>query len=425
VQGPANGETPTSRPTIAVLPFVDLGENAQEDYFAFGLGEDLSTQLATIQGLSVIAYYSTLQYRGPNLELRTIGRELGAQYLVTGSVRRGPERVRLAVQLNEAHTRRQLWGHKHDIPLTTNDLFQAQESVAQAIITGVADYYGAIAQTLWKGSRRKPVKALTAYEATLRFLHYDCHMQPELLPATLEALQHAVKLEPDYALAWAMLGSTYCDMVAFEHGDYGNALPRAVDYTRKALSLDPDCQFCHYIMAYVGLLQQDRDLVIRSTERVIELNPDAAYMRAVAGFYLGGAGELDRGVAHIQASIRSMPVYPGWLHVIPAIRSYRRGEFAQALAEANQVDMPAYPWGPLMRAACLGQLGRKAEARAAYAELLSLCPDFVEDPRLLRHVDLIDGLADQLLDGLRKAGLEIFGHQTGRKTRSAKLATAD
>ncbi len=86
--------------------------------------------------------------------------------------------------------------------------------------------------------------------------------------------------------------------------------------------------------------------------------------------------------------------------------------------------MPAYPWDPLMRAACLGQLGRKAQARAAFAELLSLRPEFPEDPRLLHHVDLIDGFGDQVLDGLRKAGLEITRPRTGEQTRSANLTNA-
>lgn len=419
-----NAGKPTSKPTIAVLPFFDQREDGREDYFAFGLSEELSTQLALIQGLSVIAHYSAMQYRGPSLDLRAVGKELGARYLVTGSVRRSPDRVRLAVQLNEAHTRRQLWGHHYDMALSPGDLLQTQESMARAIVCGVADYYGAIAQSLWKASRRKPVKALTAYEATLRFHHYECHLDPELFDVTLESLQHALEIEPDYALAWAMLGSMYCDMVAFEHGDFRNALAHAVDCARRAVSLDPDCQYSPYAMAYVGLLQGDRGLVVRSAERAIELNPDAAYLRAAAGFYLGGAGELDRGVAHIQASLRLMPVYPHWLHVIPAIRFYRRGEFAQALAEANQVDLPAYPWGPLMRAACLGQLGRKTQARAAFAELLSIRPEFPEDQRLLHHVDLIDGFAEQLLDGLRKAGLEIARHQTGGQTRFANLTNA-
>lgn len=408
-EGPAEGEAPTSttRPTIAVLPFINLGEDGQEDYFAFGLGEDLSTQLALIQGLSVIAHYSAMQYRGPTLDLRQVGQELGAQYVVTGSVRKSPDRVRLAVQFNEARTRRQLWGHKYDLTLTTAELFQAQDEIAQAIISGVADYYGAVAQTLWKASREKPTQALSAYEATLRFHHYDARLEPELLASTLKALQHAVAVEPNYGLAWAMLGSLYCDMAAFEHGGYRNALPRAVHCARTAVSLDPDCQYGHYAMAYVGLLQKDRDLVVRSAERTIELNPEAGYMRAAAGFCLGGAGELDRGVVHIRAGTRLMPVHPGWLHVIPSIRFYRRREFAQALAKANKVNIPAYPWDPLMRAACLGQLGHKAKARAAFEEFLILRPEFPEDPRLLEHVALIDGFADEVLDGLRKAGLEI------------------
>ncbi len=403
----AQWDPPTSRPTIAVLPFVHLGTNEQAGYFAFGLGEDLSTQLALAQGLSVIAYHSTMHYSGPTLDIRQVGRELGAQYIVTGSVRRTQNQITLTLQINETRTRQQLWGHKYYIPLANTDLLQSQERVAHAIISEVADYYGAISQTLWKASREKPVEALSAYEATLRHHYYDCHLDPELHASTLEALQHAVEVEPAFALAWAMLGSLYCDMAAFEIGDHKNALALAADCARTALSLGPDCQYGHCTRAYVGILQKDRALAIRSAERAIELNPDAAYMRAAAGFYLGGAGELDRGAAHIEASIPLMPVYPGWLHLVPSIRFYRREEFARALAEADKVNIPAYPWVPLMRAACLGQLGRETGARAAFAQVLELRPEFSEDPRLLHHVDLIDGLAEQLLDGLRKAGLDI------------------
>jgi TolB-like protein len=323
-----------------VLPLVNLNKDEDLDYFSYGFGEELSINLALIQGLKVISHYSAMHYNGMEVELRRIGEDLQAEYMVTGSIYRGTERLRVVVQLNHSSSGRQLWGHRYDIALSGTDLFALQEDVTQQLVATIADYYGAFSQTLWKASRRKPVHELTIYEAILWNHYYVLTISPDAHQQAREALEHAVQIEPDYALAWAMLSALYADMYSLFVTREPHLLEQAKTYARKAVTLDPDFQHAYHAIGHASLLEKDYPQVIRAAECIIELNPNAAFMVGVAGYWLIHAGECEDGKQYLDRSVRLNPFYPKWFDGTYFLYYYMNGEYEHALDALRQYNFP-------------------------------------------------------------------------------------
>jgi len=395
------------RPSMALMPFLNLNNDEDLDFFTYGLGEELSSNLSLIQGLFVVAHYSMMQYKEKTLDLRQVGQEQNVDYLITGSLYRGEKRVRLALQLTNTQTGKQIWGKRYDIPLSAPNLFKLRDEITQRVVSIVADNYGGIVQTLWSASKGKPTRSLTAYEAVLRYYYFNLNPTSETFAAGKKALEHAVTIDPDYAIAWAMQGEVHCDRYLYLYlGKAENALQTAAECVQKAISIDPNCQYAFYTRSYLSILQKDRDTAITSAEQMIALNPDAAFMVGAAGVWLGLAGEYERGIECIHKCIEMAPVYPGWFHFVPFANYFRKGECEQALLEAKKINLPGWFWDPLLRAAILGQMGRIKQAQTAYNELLTINPDFETNAVYYVHALLMDDtLIERLFEGLYMAGL--------------------
>jgi adenylate cyclase len=399
----------SNRPSVAVMPLINLNNDEEQNFFAYGLGEELSNQLSLIQGLAVVAHYSMMQYKDRTFALKQVGRDLNVQYLITGSIYRGEKRLKLTLQATATRTGKQIWGQRFDIPLTAPGLFKMQDEITQQVVSSVADNYGGLVQTMWKASRGKRVQDLSAYEAVLRTYYYNLKLSSETFKASKTALEHAVSVDPTYARAWAMLAEFYCDTYLYIGND-DNPLETAHECVRKALDLDPNCQYGYYAKAFIGVLKNDRETAITASERMIALNPSAAFMVGAAGTWLGLAEEYDRGIEYIQRSIKMAPFFPGWFHFIPFARHFQSGKYEQALIEADKINLSNWFWDPLVRAATLGQLGRSEQAQAAYNELLAIKPNFDAEAHYFVNALLMDEvLIEGLFEGLGKAGLKTSG----------------
>jgi adenylate cyclase len=397
----------SKRPSVAVMPLINLNKDEEQDYFVYGLGEELSNHLSLIQGLFVVAHYSMMQYKAKTYDLRQVGRELNVQYIITGSIYRGENRVKLTMQITATRTGEQIWGQRFDIPLTAASLLKLRDEITQKVVSSVAGTYGGLVQTMWKASRGKHVQNLTVYEAVLRTYYYNLKLSSETFAASKLALEHAVIIDPHYARAWAMLAEMHCDIYIYVGND-DNPLEKADECVRKAADLDPSCQYAYYAQSFLGVLEKDRGKTIKAAEAMIALNPNAAFMVGAAGTWLGLVGEYERGIDHIHRSMKMAPSYPGWFHFIPFAKNYRRGDYEQALIEVDKMNLPDWFWKPLVHAATLGQLDRIEQARAAYNELLTFKPDFDAKAAYFINALLMDEvLIEGLFEGLAKAGLKV------------------
>ncbi|MEA3291013.1 MAG: hypothetical protein U9Q71_01685 [Pseudomonadota bacterium] len=406
-EGPCAGMyAPLGGPVIAVLPFRNLGGGANQDYFAEGLTGELITALTRFDILQVIAQQSTARYRDTSIGVRKVGRELGARFVLQGSVQRSEERIRVTAALSDAADGAQLWADTFDRDLTATDLFRLQDELTQSVIARVGDAYGAIPRAMANSYRDQPARELATYEATLRFLTYFNHFRvADFLPAR-EALEAAVEREPDHGPSWARLSMLCAD-------DYLRGLTpekgppeRAWELANRAAALAPDANSAHLARALAAFVCRRPEIVITEAERAIELNPHGVAAVGFAGFLIGFAGDFDKGIAILKGVEKLNPFYPSWLLGLTCMAHYMRDEYQQALTQAEQFTQDQWPGKPLYLAVILGQLGKKEPAQAQLELLQEIEPDFAADPKdYIARNFLFDDQIEKIMDGLGKAGL--------------------
>jgi adenylate cyclase len=393
-------------PSVAVLPLINLTNDKEQDHFIDGLTEELTIELARYQDFQVIASQSTMRFKGQQVDPKEAGRDLGVRFLLMGSFRMDLKTVKVVIRLFDTSTGGQIWGESYKRGQKAADLIAIQEEIATSVIGAIADHYGFIKRRLSKESRKKVPADLKAYDAVLRFYHYETELTQAAFKKALLALEQAVEIDPEYGLAWAMLGHLHADNYALGFCEIEKPLEKALTFAQKGVVLAPDNQFARDALTLVYFHQGDKDYFLQHAEDSIALNPNSPYIVGVAGWHMALFGEWDRGLKLLKKGIKLNPYHPSWFHLAPFMDYYNRGEYEKALSEAMKFNYPALFWDPVMRATVFGQLGRQKEAKAAVNQLLKLVPDFATRGQWLigRYVK-VDALIDKVIEGLRKAGL--------------------
>jgi TolB-like protein/Flp pilus assembly protein TadD len=393
-------------PSIAVLPFTNLTGDPGQDYFVDGVTEDIITELFKFQPFRVVARNSTFRYKGQAVDVRQVGRDLGANYVVEGSVRRSPERIRVSVQLLDARDGKHLWGENYDRELTAEDVFAIQDELTRAVATTIADVQGVISRSIAKEARRKRPEELSSYECVLRLHEYNRLITAEAHLAALECLESTVKADPDYADAWAALSEIYAEMHALGFNPRDDPLDLALEAAERAVALDSKSQHAQWALAYAYFQRRDLENYIAAVDKTVSLNPNDAYYLGYAGWAIAFSGQWERGRALVEKAIKLSQYYPGWWHYPLVIEQYHKGEYERAIAEAQKLDLPDFFWTPLMYAAIYAQMGRSTEAETQLAEALRQNPDLAVRPRhYLGNYIFPDEVIERIMDGLHKAGL--------------------
>jgi adenylate cyclase len=404
-EGTEGSDLPTG-PWLAVMPLIDLADDDEQAYFADGLTEELTTELARYQDVRVIASQSTIQFKGQKMDPKEVGSALGVRFLLGGSVRKDLKMAKATIRLLDTATGAQLWGESYKTDLTATDLIAMQEDIAHKVAGVLADQYGLISRRLSAESRKKAPADLKTYDAVLRFYHYEIAMTPESFKEALEALEGAIEIDPEYGLAWAMLGHLHADDYALQFYLIEDALDKAMTYAQKGATLAPENQFAQDALALVHFHRGEKELFLKQVEKTLALNPNSPYFVGVAGWHTMLLGEWERGLALMERGMKLNPYHPSWFHLATFMNSYRHEDFENAFSEALKFHSPELFWDPVMRAVAHVQLGREQEARTAVGELLELVPDFASrGRRLIGNYVKVDDLTERLIEGLRKAGL--------------------
>ena len=393
-------------PSIAVLPLINMTADKEQDYFVDGLTEELTVELARYQEFRVIASQSTMRFKGQEFGPQEVGGDLGVRFLLAGSVRKDSKTVKVTIRLLDSSTAEEIWGKSYKRDQTAADLIAIQEEIAHSVIGVIADQYGLITRRLSKESRKKAPSDLMAYDATLRFYHYESKLTPNAFQKALAALEQATEIDPEYGLAWAMLGHLHADNYALGFSEIEAPLEKALTFAQKGVALAPDNQFALDALTLVYFHRGEKELFLQHADQTIALNPNSPYIIGVAGWHMMLYGEWDRGIPLLEKGMKLNPYHPTWFHLATYMDYYRRGDYENAFSEALKFNYPELYLDTLMRAAALGQLERQDEAKTALGRLLELEPDFATRARwLLNRYVKVDDLIDSLMVGLRKAGL--------------------
>jgi adenylate cyclase len=396
-------------PTIAVLPFTNMSGDPEQEYFSDGITEDIITELSRFDELHVISRLSTFQYKGKAVDVRQVGRELGAHYVVEGSVRKAGNRMRVTAQLLDAKDGKHLWAESYDRNLTAVDIFAVQDEVTGHIVTTIADAYGIIRVTQMTSVTRKHTQDLGGYECVLRaHEYYRAKLNPSNHFEVRNCLEEAVATDPGYADAWTWLAGAYRDEYEFSFNTRPNSLERAETAAKKAIALEPLNQAAHAFLADVMFDRHDADSYFEQAEHSVAINPNSANVLVWQGHRIAFAGKWERGIALVRKGFALSRNPPGWMYWPTTVYYYNKGEYEQALVEALNMKLPGFFVNHYLLAATYAQLGRKQEAHAAVDDLLGVFPNFGVDGRThLRGWYWEAELEERLVDGLRKAGLNI------------------
>jgi TolB-like protein/tetratricopeptide (TPR) repeat protein len=376
------GEPPLrDLPSIAVLPFLNIGGDPSQDYFSDGLSEDLTTSLSKFAGLFVIARNSAFQYRNRSVDLKQAGRELGARYLLEGSVRRDAERLRITAQLIDAGTGTHLWAEYYD--RDSGSVFAIQDEVARKIVVTLVAH---IHKSELDRVLRKAPDSMAAYEHCLRGNALIKNLQREgrgeAIAQARDHYEQSRASDPRYAPALLGLANTYLaawvepatlPSIAIEFGR-PEALERAQSAIRKALEYDSALAEAYATLGYVLHQQHRRAESLKQYERAFSLNPNLADGRY--GVVLCLEGRTDEGIEFLEHVIRLDPFHHPSYGSYLAVGYYLSGRDAEALdlLRNSIARLPGYRPARIWHATVAAQLDQCDEARASIAEALRVAP---------------------------------------------------
>jgi TolB-like protein/class 3 adenylate cyclase len=393
------------KPSITVLPFENMSADAEQEYFADGIVEEIITALSRIRWLFVIARNSSFTYKGRAVDVKQVGRELGVRYVLEGSVRKAANRVRITAQLLDASTRVHLWADRFEGAL--DDIFDLQDQVTESVV-------GAIAPTLEQAeierAKRKPTESLNAYDY---FLRARALFHQQTWEATNEALQlfyKAIELDPDFSSAYGMAARCYARRkINRWMAESVKETSEAARLAHRAVALGKEDAVAlssgGYALGYVvGKLEEG----IAFIDRALALNPNLASAWYFSGWTRVYLGEAELAIEHFRHAMRLSPLdhrlFPQ--HAL-ALAHFLAGRYDEASSLAGKAlrENPKYHPGLRVLAASNALAGRLEDAQKVMARLREIDPALrVSDLRSLLPLRL-PGDAAKYAEGLRKAGL--------------------
>jgi TolB-like protein len=397
-------------PAIIVLPFEGLSQGDVDNVFAGGLTEELISNLMRFGELRLYSSYASFQEK-PDADPVELGKRLDVGYVIKGSVRRDADRVRLVVHLIEARSGRVLWSQTYGRPLTPENVLAVQEQLAADLASQLAQPYGIIQQVTAAAFRQQRPETLFAYDCVLRALDARRTDDPKLYGPARACLEEAVRRDPGYADAWALLAFSYLDEYRYGYGpraDDPAMLDLALDTARHAVELNESCVYGLLALSAVQFYRREFSEAEEIHRRLLALNPANPEVLAQVGWRTEFLGHWDEGVALLEHAVTRSIKAPNWYHLHIALYHYHRGDYRRALAETDGLAGADGLWTLVLRAATYGERRNQDEARRALHRAKALQPGFLQDPRAAMSIHHFpEDLTDKLIDGLRKAGLEV------------------
>ena len=380
-----------------------MSGDAEQEYFADGISEDIITALSKLPQLFVIARNSAFTFKGKNVNVGEVGKNLGVRHVLEGSVRKAGGRVRITAQLIDATTGGHLWAEKFDRELT--DIFAVQDDVTAHIVS-------ALELNLSRGDRQNIAVERTnnqeAYDCFLRGRELWWRFTPEANREAERLLRRAVTLDPGFAPAFAFLAAVLANAYSNRWGESpAEALKEAEKTARAAVELDERYPYALWSLGMTLSWARRNDEALAAAEKAIAFNPNFAEGYSMVGIQLHYAGRSAEAVKFFDRAMALDPHFNSIVLYFRALAAYQLGQYDEAvsLLKRRILRNPETDTSRVLLAATLGQMGRIDEAREAWREALVINPTYSLEQR--RNVLPYKNPADfeRIVEGLRKAGL--------------------
>ena len=389
--------------SIAVLPFQNMSGDAEQEYFADGMVEDIITALSRFKNLFVIARNSTFTYKGRAVDIKQVGRELVVRYVLEGSVRKATNRVRITGQLIDTATGAHLWADRFEGAL--EDIFDLQDRVAASVVGAITPK---LEQVEIERARRKHPERLDAYDHYLRALPHVWTNNPAEAPQAIEHLEAALQIQPDFPSARAFASWARLLRYGRESRDSADRIT-AIEYARSVLQSGTDDATALAFAAFtIALLERDYRISLGALARAVSLNPNSAIVLGLCATVNAFAGQYDVALEFADKAIRYSPLDP-WRHNPYMARGFahlsagRHDDAISAFHNASEAA-PRFGVAQVFLAAAYSLCGSDDEARAAVLRLLELEPNYC-----IRNIGAVNPVPPEKMEAiraaLRKAGL--------------------
>jgi adenylate cyclase len=399
--------TASDRPSLAVLPFVNMSGDTEQEYFADGITEDIITALSKLRWFFVIARNSSFIYKGKAVDVKRVARELGVRYVLEGSVRKSGNRVRITAQLIDAATGNHIWAEHYDGEL--NDIFDLQDKVTTRVVGAIAPK---LEQVEIERAKRKPTESLDAYDHYLRGMASLHQWTSESSNEALRLFYKTFELDPGFASAYGM--AAWCFVVRKANrwmaADPAQEIAEAARLARRAVDLGADDATALSVAGYaLVFVAHDLDNGSAILDRALSLNPNHAGALINSGWTKAFLGEPDTAIKHVTDAMRLSPLDPMSFRTrgAVALAHFVAGRYDEASLWAEKALGERANFLPAIRelAASRALAGRSGEAQAAMTRLREIAPAMrVSTVKEWQPFRRPDDLA-RLEDGLRKAGL--------------------
>jgi len=393
------------KPSIAVLPFANMSGDADQDYFADGISEDLITALARIRWLFVIARNSSFVYKNRAVDVKQVSRELGVRYVLEGSVRRSGKQVRITAQLVDATDGMHHWAERYDREI--GDVFAVQDEITQSVVAAIEPRLLAA-----EGMRAfaRSANDLGAWELVARAQTHAWRLNRADNKAAIEALNRAVAAFPDYARARSLLA--FCLVFAAHNGwiERGQGLRSGREQVMRAVALDDTDPWGQIAFGYSSMMERRTEESLAAFRRAVNLNPSSAAAHCYLSHGLAFAGQDREAIAEAEEAMRLSPLDPETAMFIGgiAVAHYTAGRYAEAARHSEELLRlrPGFHGAQRMRCASLAKVGRVEEARAHLTALRREHPGLSIEWIRASVPYQTPALMEGFLDGMRKAGLD-------------------
>lgn len=392
------------KPSIAVLPFTNIGGEVEQEYFADGMAEDIIMGLSRFRSLLVTARNSSFAYKGKSPDARTVASDLEVRYVLEGSVRRSGQRVRVACQLIDAETGNHLWAERYEREL--GDIFAIQDKVTEAIVAAIAPEISDVER---ERAQRSPPGSFDAWGLYQRGLAAYYSSTEAGLKSAIGQFDEVNEIDPSFAPAYAMAaGARWRYEIHFDPGNRAELLNQALDKAYKAIKLDSRDATGHYQAGEVHSMLGEHDVAVLKVEEAIDLNPNDA----IAHYFLGGvlrrAGRHEEAIPHFDHAMRLSPrdIWITGMLTDRAFVLFALERYEEALDWARRARLSPNPRTMTFAvfAAVLSALSRSEEAHAAVADMVAHAPGITG----ARYRNNLFGTPDtmaRMVEALVEAGL--------------------
>ena len=404
IAAPAAHFMTAEKPSIAVLPFVNMSGDPEQEYFSDGITEDIITALSRLRWFFVIARNSTFSYKGKSVDVKQIGRELGVRYILEGSIRKIGNRVRITAQLIDATTGVHIWAERYDRELT--DIFALQDEITQSVTAAIEPK---LVEAEGVHSQGRSPDDLAAWDLVMRAVARFWRMTTAESEAAIDMLRLAVQRYPNYAPAHSMLAFA---LLVSDHVGWataGSSSRVAANLAHRAAELDDEDPWAHLALGYLAFAARQTEDAVGEFKRALDLNPNFAAAYGYLGWAVVFDGRHEEAIEYFQRAFRMSPHDPliAFFYAGMCAASYFARRFDEAVEWGRKSiqQRPGFIAGHRILCASFAQAGRTEEARAAMAQVRKLQPN-ISIAWLEEHVPYTPGAIAHYLDGMRKAGME-------------------